>query len=58
LEELAHKKRNTEVVSKENEPKDGELEENEVVAPKERLQPILTPPPPFPQKIKKKKEDE
>ncbi|KAK4712830.1 hypothetical protein R3W88_018737 [Solanum pinnatisectum] len=36
LEELAPKKRNTEVVNKESEPKEGELKETEVVAPEER----------------------
>ncbi|XP_049368193.1 uncharacterized protein LOC125833085 [Solanum verrucosum] len=53
LEELAPKKRNTEAVMKESEPKDGE-----VVAQEERVQPIVKPPPPFPQKFKKQKEDE
>ncbi|KAK4737190.1 hypothetical protein R3W88_000887 [Solanum pinnatisectum] len=46
-------KRNTEYVSKESEPK-----ESEVVAQEERVQPIVKPPPPFPQKFKKQNEDE
>ncbi|XP_049355722.1 uncharacterized protein LOC125820325 [Solanum verrucosum] len=58
LEELAPKKRDTEVIHKESEPKEGELKENEVVAPEERVQPTVRPPPPFPQKFKKQKEDE
>ncbi|KAK4729591.1 hypothetical protein R3W88_022579 [Solanum pinnatisectum] len=33
-------------------------QEGEFVAQEERLQPIVKPPPPFPQKIKKQKEDE
>ncbi|KAK4730245.1 hypothetical protein R3W88_023233 [Solanum pinnatisectum] len=53
LEELAPKKRNTETVNKESEPKEGE-----VVAQEERVQPIVKSPPPFPQKFKKQKEDE
>ncbi|XP_049364731.1 uncharacterized protein LOC125829559 [Solanum verrucosum] len=53
LEELAPKKRNTKVVMKDSEPK-----ESEVVVQEERVQPIVKPPPPFPQKFKKQKEDE
>ena len=53
LEEFAPKKRNTDVVSKESEPK-----ESEVVAQEQRVQPIVKPPPPFPQQFKKQKEDE
>jgi len=53
LEELAPKKINVESVSKYSEPK-----ESEVVAQEERVQPIVKPPPPFPQKFKKQKEDE
>lgn len=48
MEELDSKKRNTKVVNKESEPK-----ESEVVAPEEKVQPILKPPLPFPQKFKK-----
>ncbi|KAK4733941.1 hypothetical protein R3W88_008202 [Solanum pinnatisectum] len=33
-------------------------QESETVAQEERLQPIVKPPPPFPQKFKKQKEDE
>ncbi|KAK4726849.1 hypothetical protein R3W88_031766 [Solanum pinnatisectum] len=47
------KKRNTESVNKESEPK-----ESEVVAQEKRVQPIVKPPHPFPQKFKKQKEDE
>ncbi|KAK4724660.1 hypothetical protein R3W88_027439 [Solanum pinnatisectum] len=53
LEELAPKKRKTDAVNKESEPKKGE-----VVVQEERVQPIVKPPPPFPQKFKKQKEDE
>ncbi|XP_049360466.1 uncharacterized protein LOC125825176 [Solanum verrucosum] len=58
LEELTPKKRNTEVINTETEPKEGELKENEVVSLEESVQPIVRPPPPFPQKFKKQKEDE
>ncbi|XP_049366634.1 uncharacterized protein LOC125831500 [Solanum verrucosum] len=51
--ELAPKKRNIDPVNKESEPKEGEI-----VAQKERVQPIVKPPPPFPQKFKKQKKDE
>ncbi|KAK4731676.1 hypothetical protein R3W88_024664 [Solanum pinnatisectum] len=44
LEELAPKKRNTDVVSKESEPKEGKI-----VAQEETMQPIVKPPPQFPQ---------
>ncbi|XP_049405017.1 uncharacterized protein LOC125868401 [Solanum stenotomum] len=52
-EELAPKKRNIDVVNKESEPKEGE-----VVAQEEIMQPIVKPPPLFPQKFKKQKKDE
>ncbi|KAK4710898.1 hypothetical protein R3W88_005411 [Solanum pinnatisectum] len=58
LKEIAPNERNTEVVNKESEPKEGGLKENEVVASEERVQPIVRPPLPFPQKFKKQKEDE
>ncbi|XP_049350311.1 uncharacterized protein LOC125814905 [Solanum verrucosum] len=53
LDEFAPKKRNTDAVNKESEPKEGE-----VVAQEEKVQPIVKPHPPFPQKFKKQKEDE
>ncbi|KAK4709645.1 hypothetical protein R3W88_004158 [Solanum pinnatisectum] len=53
LEELAPKKRNVESARKESEPKYSEF-----VAQKERVQPIVKSPPPFPQKFKKHKKDE
>ncbi|XP_015168628.1 uncharacterized protein [Solanum tuberosum] len=53
LEELDPKKRITDAMSKESEPN-----ESEVVAQEERVQPIVKPPPPFPQKFKKQKENE
>uniref|UniRef100_M1DQD6 CCHC-type domain-containing protein n=1 Tax=Solanum tuberosum TaxID=4113 RepID=M1DQD6_SOLTU len=46
LEKFTPKKRNVESASNESEPK-----ESEVVAQKERVQPIVKPPPPFPQKF-------
>ncbi|XP_015167016.1 uncharacterized protein [Solanum tuberosum] len=58
LQELTPKERNTEVINTKSEPKEGELKENEVVAPEESVQPIVRPPLPFPQKFKKQKEDE
>ncbi|KAK4724023.1 hypothetical protein R3W88_026802 [Solanum pinnatisectum] len=53
LEELDPKKRNTNTVTKESEPKEGK-----VFAQEERVQPIVKPPPLFPQKFKKQKEYE
>ncbi|XP_049410413.1 uncharacterized protein LOC125873544 [Solanum stenotomum] len=53
LEELALKKRNTETANRESEPK-----ESKVVVQEEKVQPIVKPPPPFPQKFKKQKKDE
>ncbi|XP_015164961.1 uncharacterized protein [Solanum tuberosum] len=53
LEKFTAKERNTEVINTESEPKEGELKENEVVAPEENVQPIVRPPPPFPQKYSK-----
>uniref|UniRef100_M1DVU1 Integrase core domain containing protein n=1 Tax=Solanum tuberosum TaxID=4113 RepID=M1DVU1_SOLTU len=42
LEKFTAKERNTEVINTESEPKEGELKENEVVAPEENVQPIVT----------------
>lgn len=53
LKELSLKKNVIKVVSREGEPHN-----KEEVAPAEKVQPIVRPSPPLPQKFKKKKEDE
>jgi len=58
LEEFDPKKNSAEIVRKEGKLQEADPEENEVVAPTEKLQPIVRPPPPFPQKIKKQNEDQ
>ncbi|XP_069145646.1 uncharacterized protein [Solanum lycopersicum] len=58
LEELVPKKNTTEIVRKEGKLKVAYPEENEVVAPTEKLQPIVRPPPPFSQKLKKQSKDQ